>query len=61
MKKAKYKQKKQFIQQEKKLEKKHYRIITGLIVFFIAYYFIEPKTMGHDVRYSIYILYCQQL
>jgi len=56
MKKAKYKQKKQFIQQEKKLEKKHYRIITGLIVFFIAYYFIEPKTMGHDVRYSIYIL-----
>ena len=44
-----------FIQNEKKLEKKHTRILLGLMTFGIIYYFIEPKTIGHDNQYLIYI------
>lgn len=48
--------KKQFIQREETLDKTHYRIIIGLMIFAVAYYyFLEPKTIGHDIRYTIYI------
>jgi hypothetical protein len=53
---GKYQTKKQFLQNEKKLEKVHYRIIIGLTIFGAFYHFlIQPKTIGHDPRYSIYI------
>jgi hypothetical protein len=56
MKNKNFKSKKKFIQNEKNLEKKHYRIVVGLMVTSIIYYlFIEPKTIGHDDRYLIYI------
>ena len=55
MKSKRYTEKRQFINNEKRLEKKHYRIIIGLMIFSaVYYYFIEPKTIGHDIRYSIY-------
>jgi hypothetical protein len=58
VKQTKFQHKKQFIQNEKKLEKKHYGIIIGLIIFTVVYhYFIEPKTIGEDIRYSIYIFW----
>lgn len=58
MEKTKLQHKKQFIQTEEKLEKTHYRIIIGLMIFAVTYYFfIEPKTIGKDVRYSIYIFW----
>ena len=53
----KYNTKKQFVLKEKKLEKKHYRIIICLLIFGVIYYFIQPKTIGHDIRYSIYIFW----
>ena len=52
-----YQQKSNFIKAEKKLEKKHYQIVIGLMIFTAAYYFIEPKTIGYDIRYSIYIFW----
>lgn len=56
MKQLKYSDKKKYILKEKKLEKKHYRIIIGLMIFGVVYhYFIEPTTIGHDNRYLIYI------
>lgn len=56
MAKANYNNKKKYLQTEKKLDKLHYRIIVGLaIIAIIYYYFIEPKTIGHDNRYTIYI------
>jgi len=56
MKKNNFNSKKKFIQDEKKHEKKHYRIIIGLMVTYVVYHlFIEPKTIGHDERYLIYI------
>lgn len=49
---------KQFIQTEQKLRKKHYWLIVALIILGWAYYgFIEPETIGHDIRYSIYIFW----
>ena len=54
----KHNTKNQFVLKEKKLEKKHYRIIIFLLIFgVIYYYFIQPKTIGHDIRYSIYIFW----
>jgi len=51
-------EKRKFITSEKRLEKKHTRILIGLMIFAIGYYyFIEPKTIGHDIRYSIYIFW----
>ncbi len=56
MAKANFKNKKKFIQTENKLDKFHYRIIVGLAIIAITYYyFIEPRTIGHDNRYTIYI------
>jgi hypothetical protein len=56
MKKNNFNSKNKFIQDEKNLEKKHYRIIIGLMVTYVVYtIFIEPKTIGHDERYLIYI------
>ena len=58
MKQTKFKRKKQYITAEKRLENIHYRIIIGLIIFYIAYHaFIEPKTIGHDIKYAIYIFW----
>ena len=51
-------EKRKFISTEKRLEKKHYRILIGLMIFGIGYYyFIEPRTIGHDIRYSVYIFW----
>jgi hypothetical protein len=53
---GKYQTKKQFFQNEKRLEKVHYRIIVGLTIFAAFYHFlIQPKTIGHEPWYSIYI------
>ena len=42
---------------EKKLDKFHYRILVGLMIFGTVYYlFLEPTTIGHDIRYTIYIV-----
>jgi hypothetical protein len=57
VKKESYKDKKSFIHTEKKLDKLNYRLIIGLAITGIAYYyFIEPKIIGHDNRYIIYIV-----
>lgn len=43
---------------EKKLDKKHYKISIGLMICgVIFYFFIKPITIGHDIRYSIYIFW----
>lgn len=56
MKQAKYITQKKFIQKEEKLKKTHYLLLIGLMIFGVTYYyFIEPKTIGHDSRYFIYI------
>jgi len=47
---------------ENKLAKKHYRIVIGLLIFgCIYYYFIQPKTIGHDINYNIYIFWIPTL
>ena len=52
----KFGQKRLTVTKEKKLEKVHYRILIGLMVFSVLYYYIiEPKTIGHDSRYTILI------
>lgn len=56
MKQTTYRQAKKIAQTEKKLDKKHYTILIGLMIFAVVYhYFIEPKTIGHDIKYTIYI------
>ena len=41
---------------EKRLDKKHYRILVVLAIVAAAYYyFLKPSTIGHDNRYFIYI------
>lgn len=58
MRQPKFKQRKQFSLTDKKLEKKHYRIIIGLMIFGVAYFlFFDTKTIGHDIRYSLYIFW----
>ncbi|OYU84994.1 MAG: hypothetical protein CFE24_04175 [Flavobacterium sp. BFFFF2] len=43
---------------EKKLDKKHARIAISMLLFFVIYsVFIEPKTIGNDIRYSIFIIW----
>lgn len=57
MKTVKYKEKKKLFLKEKKLEKKHYFLLIGLIIFGIIYHsIIEPQTFGYDKRYLIYIV-----
>ena len=52
----KYSEKKKFVREEKRLEKKHYAIIVLLILFGALYHYcIEPFTIGHDNRYTLYI------
>ena len=56
MKSEKQLQKRKDKQTENKLAKNNYRIVIGLLIFgCIYYYFIQPKTIGHDIRYNIYI------
>lgn len=44
------------ITKEKKLQKKHLRLIYFFGILTVAYYyFIEPKTIGYDKRYLIFI------
>ncbi len=51
-----FKTKRQIITKEKGLEKKHLRLIYFFGILAAAYYyFIEPKTIGHDKRYLIFI------
>lgn len=58
MKAKNYQAKRQYIKEEKRLDKKHYRILIGLAIFAWAYYyFFEPKTIGHDIRYNIFIFW----
>lgn len=57
-----YLEKRKLIQSEKKLEKKYYRILIGLLIFgAIYYYFIQPKTIGHDIRYNIFVFWIPTL
>ncbi|RRJ89325.1 hypothetical protein EG240_11850 [Paenimyroides tangerinum] len=52
----KFIQKRLTVGKEKKLEKVYYRILVGLMILGILYYlFLEPKSIGHDNRYFIYI------
>lgn len=52
-----FRQKRRTVRKEKKLERVHFRVLLGLMIFGAVYYFfLEPKTIGHDNRYSIYIL-----
>ena len=58
MKKTKNRTDRKANQTEKMLEEKHYRIIIGLMIFGIVYYFfLKPITIGNDVRYSICIFW----
>jgi hypothetical protein len=59
---GKQKAKREFFQNEKRLEKKHYRIIIGLMILsVICYGFLEPKIagqiIGYDKRYTLFILW----
>lgn len=57
-----YHQKRKYIQAEKKLEKKHYNIIAALIIFtFVYHVFIEPKTIGGDIKYSLFVFWVPTL
>lgn len=43
--------------EEKKRDKKEYRIMIGLMVVGVVYYaLIEPRTIGYDPRYTMYIV-----
>lgn len=45
-----------FINKEKKLEEIHYRIIIVLAIIAVGYHFlIQPKTIGHDLRNTIFV------
>jgi hypothetical protein len=58
VKRTRFAMKKQSTRQEKSVEKKHYVIIVGLIIFAVAYhYFFQPETIGYDIRYSIYVFW----
>lgn len=51
-----YGHKKKLVHKEKKLGKFHYRILIVLMILGVLYhYFIEPKTLGNDNRYFLYI------
>ncbi|QEC79961.1 hypothetical protein [Mucilaginibacter ginsenosidivorax] len=42
---------------KKKTDNLHYRIVTALMIVFVLYdIFIKPKTIGHDCRYSLFVL-----
>lgn len=48
--------KRKFLKAESKTETSHYRLIIGLMIFYVCYaLFIEPKTIGHDVKYLLFI------
>ena len=49
-------QKRLSVTKEKKLEKQNYRIVIGLMISYVTYYyFFEPNLIGHDIRYTIYV------
>lgn len=53
-----YKSKRQLLQEGIKLEEKHYRIFITLAIFACTYhYFFQPKTIGNDIRYNIFIFW----
>jgi hypothetical protein len=44
------------VSKEKKLEKRHYNIVIGLLISFVTYnFFFDPNLIGHDSRYTIYV------
>lgn len=52
----KFGQKRLTVTKEKMLEKVHYRVLIGLMLFGVVYYlYWEPTTIGHDSRYTFYI------
>lgn len=52
----KFGQKRLTVTKEKMLEKVHYRVLIGLILFGVVYYlYWEPTTIEHDSRYTFYI------
>jgi len=51
-----YSEKKKFIKREKLLDNRHYTIIVILSILIIFYHTIKPKVIGHDLRYSLFIL-----
>jgi len=51
-----YHLKKKLVKEEKKLDKYHYwQLIVLMILGVLYHYFIEPKTIGNDNRYLLYI------
>lgn len=49
-------QKRFTVTKERKLEKRHYSIVIGLMISYATYYiFFEPNLIGYDSRYAIYI------
>lgn len=58
MKTKNFQAKRQYIKKEKRTEKKHYLVVIVLFIFaFIYYYYFEPKTVGYDIRYNIFIFW----
>lgn len=56
MKQAKHQHQKKPVSAAEKRDKKHYRIVVGLMIFTVAYYYLlEPRTIGYDSRYLIFI------
>lgn len=52
----KFEKKRLPVSKEKKLEKRHYNIVIGLLISFVTYYFFfDPNLIGHDSRYTIYV------
>lgn len=49
-------EKRKFRNKEKKIERIHYTLLILAMIFFIVnYMFFEDITIGHDIRYNIYI------
>jgi len=47
-----------FKNKEKKIERIHYALLISALIFFILNYsFFENETIGHDIRYNVYIFW----
>ncbi len=52
-----HRQKLSTITKERKVKKKHFAIGVALLIFYVIYYALfEPKMLGHDIRFVIYIV-----
>src|ERR1700678_1228544 len=53
---ARAKQPDQSTPEEKSLQSKAYKVLVGFAIVAIVYYYaIQPETIGHDVRFIVYI------